>query len=53
MENLSGNIEINTILTLSENKAVCNLFTIQGIKILFDCGWDDNFSDEIANIYRE
>ena len=49
----NSNIEITTILTLSEHKAICNIFTIHDLKILFDCGWDDNFSEEVAIIYKE
>jgi hypothetical protein len=46
-------IEILPILTLSEHRATCTIITIDGMKLLFDCGWDENFSESIAKIYKE
>lgn len=47
------NFEITPILTLSEHNAICNIISIDGINILFDCGWDESFSDKILQIYKE
>ena len=47
------NIEIIPILSLNENNAICNMINIDGLKLLFDVGWDELFSEEIANIYKE
>ncbi len=48
-----SDINITSLLNLSDNKAICTLFKFQELNILFDCGWDEEFSDEIANIYKE
>ena len=47
------NIEIIPILTQTQNNASCTLFEIDGIKMLFDCGWNETFSEDIAKIYDE
>jgi len=48
-----SDIEIISLLNLSEHKAICTIFNFHELKVLFDCGWDEKFSEEIANIYRE
>lgn len=47
------NIEIKPILTLSKHKSLCNLITIDGINMMFDCGWNESCSEEIVSIYKE
>jgi Cft2 family RNA processing exonuclease len=47
------NIDISPILTQTQNNASCTLFDIDGIKMLFDCGWNETFSEDIAKIYNE
>jgi hypothetical protein len=47
------NIEITPILTLSEDEAICNIISIDGMNIMFDCGWNESFSTKIENIYKE
>lgn len=51
MEN--SDLEIISLLNLSEHKSICTIFSFHDLKILFDCGWDESFSEEIAKIYRE
>jgi Cft2 family RNA processing exonuclease len=46
-------IEITPILTLSKNNAICNIIEVDGITIMFDCGWNETFSEDIAKIYNE
>ena len=47
------NIEITPVLTLSEHDAISNIISIDGINMMFDCGWNESFSDIIENIYKE
>jgi len=48
-----SDIQIISLLNLSENKAICTIFKFQELNILFDCGWDEDFSEHIAQIYKE
>ena len=46
------NIKLTPLLSFGENRAVCNLLSIDDLNILFDCGWDENFSPEILKVYE-
>jgi hypothetical protein len=46
------NIEIKPILTLSEHDAISNIISIDGINLMFDCGWDENFSNIPLERYK-
>jgi hypothetical protein len=46
-------MDIKAILTLSSDNCICNHFSIEGKNILFDCGWDEEFSERISDIYKE
>jgi len=46
------NIKLVPYLSYGENGAVCNLLTIDDLNILFDCGWDENFSSDIMKAYE-
>ena len=43
--------EIIPILTLSQDKAISTLIKINKLNLLFDCGWNDSFSDDIRKKY--
>ena len=43
----------NPILTLVQDKCICNLVTIGEYNLLFDCGWNEKFSPEIKNKYED
>ncbi len=49
----SCNLKITPILTLNTDKAVSTLIEIDGMKMLFDCGWDEIFSDPIAETLQK
>ena len=44
---------VNPIFTLVEDKCVSTLVTIGNFNILFDCGWNEKFSQNIKNKYEE
>ena len=44
---------INPIFTLVEDKCVSTLVTIGNFNLLFDCGWNEKFSQKIKNKYEE
>lgn len=43
----------NPIFTLVEDKCVSTLVTIGNFNLLFDCGWNEKFSQKIKNKYEE
>ena len=45
--------EVNPIFTLVEDKCVSTLVTIGNFNLLFDCGWNEKFSQKIKNKYEE
>jgi hypothetical protein len=45
-------IKLTPILSLGENRAVCNLLSIDGLNILFDCGCDERFNNDLFDIYQ-
>ena len=47
------NIDICPILTQAQNNASCTLIEIDGIRMLFDCGWNETFTEDISTIYNE
>jgi hypothetical protein len=47
------NIEVMPILTRGENDAMATLVKIDKITMLFDCGWNERFSEDISSIYVE
>ena len=44
---------VNPIFTLVEDKCVSTLVTIGNFNLLFDCGWNEKFSQKIKNKYEE
>ena len=44
--------EIKPILTLSKDKAISTLIKINKLNLLFDCGWNDSFTEEIRYKYQ-
>lgn len=44
---------VNPIFTLIENKCVSTLVTIGNFNILFDCGWNEKFSQHIKTKYED
>lgn len=48
----SFEFSINPIFTLSENKIISNIITINGINLLFDCGSKEVYSQEINTKYE-
>ena len=57
MSNLNMNKEfifvVNPIFTLVEDKCSSTLITIANYNLLFDCGWDEKFSQNIKTKYEE
>lgn len=46
-------LDVLPILTMSRNNAVCNILRMDNLTIMFDCGWNETFSEDIAKIYDE
>jgi Cft2 family RNA processing exonuclease len=46
-------ISVTPILTLSLNNCLCNIVTIDGVTMMFDCGWNETFSEDILRIYEQ
>ena len=46
-------INITPILTLSQHGAICNLIKIDDLNLMFDCGSDENFSEDTEKIYSD
>jgi hypothetical protein len=46
------NIKLTPLLSFGENRAVCNLLSIDDLNILFDCGWDETFNSEVLKVYE-
>lgn len=46
------NIRLTPLLSYGENRAVCNLLSIDDLNILFDCGWDETFHQDILKVYE-
>ena len=44
--------EIIPILTLSQDNAISTFIKINKLNLLFDCGWNDTFSDDIRKKYE-
>lgn len=47
----SFDFQITPIITIQESQAISNIIEIDGLKLLFDCGWDETFSQEIKTQY--
>ncbi len=46
-------IEVLPILLLSHHNAICNIIKIDDTTMMFDCGWNETLSQDIARIYDE
>ena len=43
--------KISPIFTLSEDGIISNIIQINSLNLLFDCGWNESFSQSIKDKY--
>jgi hypothetical protein len=51
--NKAFNFIVDPILTLIQDKCICTLITIGEYNLLFDCGWNEKFTQTIKKKYED